>query len=120
MGNWKQWKLWKTETEIEKLKLLYYLATVTHLNIQILLTKVCTYIRSLNILCLSFAKDFLVKIFCYKVHIASVLGNISIFWEYRDISLDNILYRRHSLILKYHISIFIVFMYVKAECNGSL
>ena len=47
-----------------------------------------------------------------------VLGNISIFWEYRDISLDNISYHGYSWISKYRISIFIVFiifMYVKDE-----
>ena len=50
-----------------------------------------------------------------------VLGNISIFWEYRDISLDSISYRGYSWISKYRISIFIVFivfivfMYVKDE-----
>ena len=44
-----------------------------------------------------------------------VLGNISIFWEYHDISLDNISYRGYSWISKYRISIFIVFMYVKDE-----
>ena len=48
-----------------------------------------------------------------------MLGNISIFWEYRDISLDNTLYRGHILILKYRITIFIDFMYAKDECNDS-
>ena len=50
-----------------------------------------------------------------------VLGNISIFWEYRDISLDNISYRGYSWISKYRISIFIVFIiftYVKDEVYG--
>ena len=32
-----------------------------------------------------------------------VLGDISIFWEYRDISLDNISYRAYSWISKYRI-----------------
>ena len=47
-----------------------------------------------------------------------VLGNISIFWKYRDISFDNISYRRNFLISKYRISIlivFIVFMYATHE-----
>ena len=47
-----------------------------------------------------------------------VLGNISIFWKYRDISFDNILYRGNFLISKYRISIlivFIVFMYATHE-----
>ena len=47
-----------------------------------------------------------------------VLGNISIFWKYRDISFDNILYRGKFSISKYHISIlivFIVFMYATHE-----
>ena len=45
-----------------------------------------------------------------------LLGNISIFWEYHDILLDNISYHGYSWISKYHISIFIVFIvftYVK-------
>ena len=49
---------------------------------------------------------------------ALVLGNISIFWKYRDISFDNISYRRNFLISKYRISIlivFIVFMYATHE-----
>ena len=47
-----------------------------------------------------------------------VLGNISMFWEYRDISLDNTSYHGYSWISKYRISIFIVFIvftYVKDE-----
>ena len=44
-----------------------------------------------------------------------VLGNISIFWKYRDISFDNILYRGDFSISKYRISIFIVFMYATHE-----
>ena len=42
------------------------------------------------------------------------------FYEHRDISLDNLLYRGYFLILKYRIPIFIAFMYVKDEYNGSL
>ena len=49
-----------------------------------------------------------------------VLGNISTFWEHRDISLDNISYHGHFLILKYCITIFIDIMYGKDECNDSL
>ena len=47
-----------------------------------------------------------------------VLGNILIFYDYRDISLDNILYRAYFLISKYRIPIFIIFMYVKDESNA--
>ena len=50
--------------------------------------------------------------------ICVVLGNISIFWKYRDISFDNILYRGDFSISKYRISIliiFIVFMYATHE-----
>ena len=39
-----------------------------------------------------------------------VLGNISIFWKYRDILFDNIRYHENFLISKYHASIFIVFI----------
>ena len=44
-----------------------------------------------------------------------MLGNISIFWKYHNISLDNILYHGYSWISKYCISIFIVFIIVKDE-----
>ena len=39
-----------------------------------------------------------------------MLGNISIFWKYRDILFDNISYHGNFLISKYHVSIFIVFI----------
>ena len=39
-----------------------------------------------------------------------VLGNISIFWKYRNISFNNISYRGNFLISKYRISILIVFI----------
>ena len=49
------------------------------------------------------------------------LGNISIFWKYRDISFDNISYRGNFSISKYRISIlivFIIFMYATHEVYG--
>ena len=39
-----------------------------------------------------------------------VLGNISIFWKYCDVSFDNISYRGNFSISKYCISILIVFI----------
>ena len=44
-----------------------------------------------------------------------VLGNISIFWKYRDILFDNISYRGNFLISKYRPSIFIDLIYVTDE-----
>ena len=59
---------------------------------------------------------FIVIIYVFMI----VLGNISIFWKYRDISFDNISYRGNFLISKYRISIliilnFIIFMYATHE-----
>ena len=47
----------------------------------------------------------------------SSVGNISIFWEYRDISLDNILYHGHPLISKYCIPILILLSLCMLKMN---
>ena len=54
----------------------------------------------------------------HTLYVLLVLGNISIFWKYRDISFDNISYQGNFSISKYRISIliaFIVFMYATHE-----
>ena len=65
---------------------------------------------------IKFLMFILVIILLLEFHL--VLGNISIFWKYRNISFDNISYRGNFSISKYRISIlivFIVFMYTTHE-----
>ena len=49
-----------------------------------------------------------------------MLDEVSIFWEYHDISLNNRSYRGYSFISKYHIPIVFNLRMLKSECNSSL